>query len=191
MKEIDINTLNLTHDYNLIKTTNYKENINKTDEKINVIDIDVKNENLVNKHFSKSNNELIDKEMKDKMDLGTYMHYLLEVFDFKNPNYTFIDEKYRKYLEMFINSGIDFNGKIYKEYEFIYEEENIMSHGIIDLMIEYENDIKIIDYKLKNVDDEGYLKQLMGYKTYIENKSKKDVSIYLYSIINGELRRLD
>ena len=92
---------------------------------------------------------------------------------------------------MFINSGIDFNGKIFKEYEFIYEEDNTVSHGIIDLMIEYQDNIKIIDYKLKNVDDEGYLNQLMGYKKYIEKKSGKDVSIYLYSIINGELRRLD
>ena len=44
----------------------------------------------------------------------------------------------------------------------------------------YDDCIKIIDYKLKNIDDENYLKQLMGYKTYIENKTKKDVSIYLY-----------
>ncbi len=125
------------------------------------------------------------------MELGTYMHYLFEVFDFNNPDYSLIDDKYKKYLEMFINSGIDFNGKIFKEYEFIYEEDNTVSHGIIDLMIEYQDNIKIIDYKLKNVDDEGYLNQLMGYKKYIEKKSGKDVSIYLYSIINGELRRLD
>ena len=191
IKEIDVNSLNLTHDYNLIKTTNYKDSIEKSGEKINVIDIDIDNEVLVNKHFSKSNNDLIDKETKDKMELGTYMHYLLEVFDFKNPDYSFVDDKYKKYLEMFINSGIDFNGKIYKEYEFIYEENNTTSHGIIDLMIEYDNNIKIIDYKLKNVDDDGYIKQLSGYKDYISKKSGKDVSIYLYSIINGELKRLD
>jgi len=191
IKEIDVNSLNLTHDYNLIKTTNYKDSIEKSGEKINVIDIDIDNEVLVNKHFSKSNNDLIDKETKDKMELGTYIHYLLEVFDFKNPDYSFVDDKYKKYLEMFINSGIDFNGKIYKEYEFIYEEDNTTSHGIIDLMIEYDNNIKIIDYKLKNVDDDGYIKQLSGYKDYISKKSGKDVSIYLYSIINGELKRLD
>ena len=97
------------------------------------------------------NNDLIDKETKDKMELGTYMHYLLEVFDFKNPDYSFVDDKYKKYLEMFINSGIDFNGKIYKEYEFIYEENNTTSHGIIDLMIEYDNHIDLIDYKTKNI----------------------------------------
>ena len=66
------------------------------------------------------NNDLIDKDTKDKMELGTYMHYLFEVFDFNNPDYSFVDEKYKKYLEMFLNSGIDFSGKIYKEYEFIY-----------------------------------------------------------------------
>ena len=191
MKEINIEDLGLTHDYNLIKTTNYKDSIEKSNEKINIKEINIDNNEIVSKHFSKSNNDLIDKETKEKMELGTYMHYLFEVFDFNNPDYSLIDDKYKKYLEMFINSGIDFNGKIFKEYEFIYEEDNTVSHGIIDLMIEYQDNIKIIDYKLKNVDDEGYLNQLMGYKKYIEKKSGKDVSIYLYSIINGELRRLD
>jgi len=191
LKEIDINSLNLTHSYNLIKTTNYKDNIDKSDEKINVIDINIDNDVVLNKHYSKSSNDLIDKDTKEKMDFGTYMHYLFEVFDFNNLDYSLLNEKYKKYLEMFLNSGIDFSGNIYKEYEFIYEEDNTTNHGIIDLMIEYKNNIKIIDYKLKNVDDSEYLKQLMGYKSYIKNKTGKEVSIYLYSIINGELRRLD
>ena len=42
------------------------------------------------------------------------------------------------------------NTNIYKEYEFIYESNNIKKHGIIDLMIEHDNYIDIIDYKLKN-----------------------------------------
>lgn len=190
-KEIDLNTINLTHDYNLIKTTNYHDKIDSTLEKVNDKEINIVNGVKVNKHYSKSNNDLIDKDVKEKMEFGTYMHYLLEVFDFKKPDYSFVDEKYKKYLEMFLNSGIDFSGKIYKEYEFIYEEDNVSSHGIIDLMIEYDKDIKIIDYKLKNIDDENYLKQLLGYKSYIENKTGKDVSIYLYSIISGELKKID
>ena len=52
---------------------------------------------------------------------------------------------------------------------------------------QYENDIKIIDYKLKNTTDSAYLEQLKVYKEYINNKLNKPVSTYLYSIINEEL----
>ena len=55
-------------------------------------------------------------------------------------------------------------------------------------MFEYENYIDIIDYKLKNIDDEEYLKQLEGYKNYIYNKTKKEVNIYLYSILDNDLK---
>ena len=47
-----------------------------------------------------------------------------------------------------------------------------MYHGIIDLMLEYSDNIKIIDSKLKNISDNEYLKQLNGYKTYIEKTFK-------------------
>ena len=45
-------------------------------------------------------------------------------------------------------------------------------------MVEYDNHINIIDYKLKNIDDENYIKQLQGYKEYIErifNTWKNDI----------------
>ena len=50
--------------------------------------------------------------------------------------------------------------QIYKEYEFIYEEEKEEYHGIIDLLLIKENENIIVDYKLKNIDDENYTKQL-------------------------------
>ena len=44
--------------------------------------------------------------------------------------------------------------------------------------------------KLNNIEDSAYLEQLKGYKKYIETKTSKCVKIYLYSIINGELKEL-
>ena len=82
------------------------------------------------------------------------------------------------------------NANIYKEYEFIYNKDNNEYHGIIDLMLEYDNNIKIIDYKLKNINDNAYLKQLNGYKNYIENTFNKDTSIYLYSILDNTLEKV-
>ena len=57
-------------------------------------------------------------------------------------------------------------------------------------MIEDENEIKIIDYKLNNIKDENYLKQLNGYKNYISKISNKDINIYLYSILSNTLEKL-
>ena len=57
-------------------------------------------------------------------------------------------------------------------------------------MIEHDNRIDIIDYKLNNIKDENYLKQLNGYKEYINSISNKEVNIYLYSIISETLEKL-
>ena len=63
-------------------------------------------------------------------------------------------------------------------------------NGVIDLMLEYDNYINIIDYKLKNISDDNYIKQLNGYKEYIESISNKKVYIYLYSLVDNILEEL-
>ena len=83
------------------------------------------------------------------------------------------------------------DAKIYKEYEFNYKDSNNKYNGVIDLMLEYNDYIDIVDYKLKNIDDEAYKKQLLGYKSYIENISSKKVNVYLYSIIDETLKKIE
>ena len=186
--DVDISGLGLTKDYNLIKKTNYSEHINKESESIKFISLNISNKELEKHHYSKNLSTLVDRELKEKLEFGEYMHYLLEIVDFKNPDLEKIDSKYRKNIEKFLNVGFDFkNAKIYKEYEFINKE----SHGIIDLLLEYDNEVIIVDYKLKNIDDEAYIEQLNGYKNYIYNKLNKNVKLYLYSIIDGKVKELD
>ena len=57
-------------------------------------------------------------------------------------------------------------------------------------MLVYKDHIDIIDYKLSNIDDQNYEKQLTGYKKYIESKSKLKVNIYLYSIEKNEFKEI-
>ena len=57
-------------------------------------------------------------------------------------------------------------------------------------MLEYQDNIKIIDYKLKNINDEAYIKQLTGYKNYIEKLFNKKTGIYLYSITLNTLEEI-
>ncbi len=188
---VNLEELGLTHDYNLIKKTNYQDKIEVCEEQINDISLNIPRTYAISSHFSKGNSLLLEEETKKKMEFGTYIHYLFEVFDFQNPNFDGIPEKYQKYLDNFLHCGLSFAGNIYKEYEFIYEDADNLCHGIIDLMIEYPDRISIIDYKLKNIDDENYYKQLNGYRKFIQQKTKKEVDIYLYSIIDNNLQSLN
>ena len=57
-------------------------------------------------------------------------------------------------------------------------------------MIEDKQNIYIIDYKLKNIKDENYIKQISGYKEYIKTKTNKNVKTYLYSILDKTLEEI-
>lgn len=139
-------------------------------------------------HFSKSAG-LITKDTLEKMELGTKIHYYLEMLDFKNPDYTSVDSKYINKIKAFIDSPLLENikeAKIFKEYEFMDDGK----HGFIDLLLEYEDKIVIIDYKTKTIDDVHYDEQLNGYRTYVESLTSKPVYCYLYSIIDETYREV-
>ncbi len=189
IKTINLNNLKLSKDYNLIKVGNYQDNIELIDEKIEIENIAIENEIVENSSFSKKMNDLITKEIKDNLNFGLEVHEILENINFKekfNIENKLINDKINKFLNIALLKDID-KAKIYKEYEFIYIKEDIKYHGIIDLMLEYNDHIDIIDYKLKNIDDKKYIEQLTGYKNFIESKSNKKVNLYLYSIIDSNI----
>ncbi len=191
--DIDLNTINLTHEYNNVKSYNISENIEIIEDKINIIENNVEKEEVINKHFSKENLSIVDNITKNNMELGTYIHELFESIDLKNPDYSELYEKDINYVKKLLSNDIMKNinnAKIYKEYEFIYEDSNEKYHGIIDLMLEYDDYIDIIDYKLMNTTSPEYIDQLNGYKNYIENIFEKKANLYLYSIINNEFVKI-
>ena len=150
--------------------------------------IEVIPQEVATSHFSKSAG-LITKDVLDKMELGTKIHYYLEMLDFKNPDYTNVDSKYINKIKAFIDSPLLENikeAKIFKEYEFMDDGK----HGFIDLLLEYEDKIVIIDYKTKTIDDVHYDEQLNGYRTYVESLTSKPVYCYLYSIIDETYREV-
>lgn len=129
------------------------------------------------------------------MKFGTKVHEIFELLDFRNIDLSLVDNKFiRNKIEKFLSNDLlknISNANIYKEYEFIYNKDNNEYHGIIDLMLEYDNHIDIIDYKLKGITDENYIKQLNGYKEYIEKISNKNVSTYLYSILDEKVLQIN
>ena len=172
---------NYTHEYDDIKL----KTINKNSTGYDIIkkEINITYQKINENHFSKENYSLLDKDSIASMKYGENVHAALEYADLHGNNNKIINKLFTKISKDYIHE--------YREYEFKYTENNISYHGIIDLMLEYDNYINIIDYKLKNINDIEYIKQLNGYKRYIERISNKKVKIYLYSIIEDELKEVN
>lgn len=165
-------------------------------DNLDVKEINIENELIEESHFSKDSLHLQTKEEKELLEVGTKTHEVLETIDFKNPNFSnyqvseFIKDKIMKFINTeLIQTNIESN--FYKEYEFTYMEDNTLSHGIIDLLIESNDKMIIVDYKLKNIEDINYDKQLNGYRKVIYNKTKKNIECYLYSIIDEKFRKVE
>ena len=200
MKSIYDSLLPFIEETNIIGTKDYlkalkKEKLESTKEVLEVEELQIETHELEEAHYSKESLHLITKEEQEKMDFGTKVHEVLELIDFTNPNYDDFDisKEIKDKVSAFINSSFMkpyLNSNLYKEYEFIYKEDNTLRHGIIDLLIETDNEMIIVDYKLKNIDDEAYDKQLNGYRKVIEEKTNKKTSCYLYSILDEKKREV-
>ena len=192
IKDIDIDSLGLTKDYNLSVK---KDLVALKNEKGNVISVEEYTSDMKkieNSHFSKITTALRTKEEQKNIDFGLRMHYLFEITDFNNPDYNDFNAFEVNCIQKFINTGILNDSKeIYKEYEFIYENAGLESHGIIDLLIIKKDKAIIVDYKLKHITDTAYLKQLAGYKNYILEMTNLPVDVFLYSIMDSNLVNLN
>ena len=146
--------------------------------------------------FSKDSLHIITKEEQEVMDFGTKVHETLEQMDFTNPENSLnhLEKHIQDKIKLFLETDLikeNINSKLYKEYEFTYTDETNHSHGIIDLLIEREDKLIIVDYKLKNIDDIAYDKQLNGYRKIIKEKTNKPVECYLYSILDSKFRKVE
>jgi ATP-dependent helicase/nuclease subunit A len=193
---VDLENVNLTTEYKAIRNYNYIDHIPKSNVEIKTKEVLIQNDIEEEKHFSKIMTKIKTKEMDEKLQFGTKMHYIFEIYNFNNSNLDDlkIDDIYKDRIKSFLNHKELQNinqAKVYKEHEFLYKEGNKEYHGIIDLLLEYKDHLDIIDYKTSDIDEKEYLDQLNGYKKYIENINNKKTNIYLYSINKDELRELN
>lgn len=181
IKNIDLEQVPLSKDYQIKKENKQlKEN---TNIKIKEIKLNIENNQIEEQKASKNIKKILTKEEVSNMEYGTKMHELFEITDFHK-------ETQNKNIKKLIDKLDIKDAKIYKEHEFIFSDETNEYHGIIDLILEYKDKIKIIDYKLQNTKDDAYLNQLQTYKKYINQISDKKVQLYLYSILKDELVEL-
>lgn len=183
MISVDLNNVGVTKDYEFSKSLS-KNMVNNEEANMLFIEDEIPFIEIEKKHASKTIKEILSVSDEKTLEFGVKIHELLELTDFKNAN---TDNKYVNHL---LNT-FDFNSaEIYQELEFSYELDDVLYHGIIDLMLEYEDKIFIIDYKLKNIDDENYIKQLNVYYNYVKCISNKDVHMYLYSILDNVTKEI-
>lgn len=178
-------------DYLLSKNNTDNDKLILNKDCIQVEELELEKTPTEHERYSKDILHLSTKEEVEKMKFGTKVHQVLEQLDFKQPNMEGLSNKVKTKIESFINSPLvqkNLNGIFYKEYEFIDRKEN--THGIMDLVIEKEDKMIIVDYKLKNIDDAAYDKQLNGYRQFLKKKTNKEVECYLYSLIDEDFRKV-
>ena len=191
--KINLDNIPLTKKYLLPQELNLS--LPKEERQLNINPLNIETKEIEKKTFSKQIPSIISKEEKENMLLGTKFHETLELFSFKNPDFSYIDNEWivsiiKNMLKNKIFANLD-KASIYQEYEFIYEENNEEYHGIIDLMLVYSDHINIIDYKLNNLTDTAYIKQLNGYKKYIEMQKNLPVYTYLFSILTQTIKEVN
>lgn len=146
---------------------------------------------------------------EDRVLKGVHYHKALEMLDLTKPyekNTNFDDVDYEKIKIAYEKlSPLTNNAKsIRKEADFMmyvpYNElvadstvkEKVLVQGVVDLLIEKENEIVLIDYKFSRLPagilKKKYLEQLNLYKKAIEYAYNKPVEhMFIYSIDAGEL----
>ena len=187
-KEVEVTP---SKDYLLNKTNMEENNLILPSDSITVEELELEKTLVEHTRYSKDILHLSTKEEQEKMEFGIKVHQVLEQLDFKHPNLEGLSGKIKEKIEAFLKSSLvteNIEGIFYPEYEFIDRKEN--THGIMDLVIEKSDKMIIIDYKLKNIDDENYDKQLNGYREFLKKKTKKEVECYLYSIIDEDYRKV-
>ena len=194
IKPLSLSSLNLSKDYMLELKIDLEKKLKTTTETIIEHHLPSIEEEIKEIHFSKDNYQLLEEDIDDILQLGEEAHLLLEIIDFKNPDLSFIEsdflkERIQTFLKQPLLNKIT-DGIIYKEYPFVIEDGKTSAHGIIDLFIVYNDHIDVIDYKLKNIDDPAYIKQVEGYKNYLSNQYNLPVHGYLYSLFDGKLKQV-
>ena len=141
--------------------------------------------NLQLRNYGKQEYKKLEEDEYKPNDYSAIYFGLAVHYCFESENLDAVLNRYGGYTDVkkaFNNyqngkKNIDYKGKVFKEYPFIYNEKV----GIIDLLIETEEKIVIIDYKTHNPHDEhNYIKQVRRYKEAICQLKGKEVEGYLF-----------
>ena len=121
--------------------------------------------------------------------------YVLETCPYCKKVTDFLEKEHMKYTRFDIcdeetkQALIKIGGK--RQVPFLVDTERNIQMYESDDIIEYEDEYIIIDYKLSNIDDINYVKQLKGYREYLSKIVNKPIKLCLYSLFKGEYKIID
>ena len=184
----------IIYDLKALENKNQK-NIEETNQTINYKQFDYKVETVDERRFSKSEHKLFDDQTKSALAYGDEIHQSLEQINYLDledsmsnlPSHIQKSIKYLSQTDLFKSL---INPRFFKEYEFLDDVDGYMRSGIIDLLIEDDQSLIVIDYKLKNIDDQAYEKQINAYVNYLKKITDKQVKGYLYSLLKENLKQI-
>ena len=136
-----------------------------------------------------------DDPVREILDYGTRLHRYMELVDLNSKDTSFIkNEKERKLIDKVLATSIfsDLDRfEIYQEYG--YYDEEYLTTGSIDLLLVGKEEIRIVDYKTKHIDDPAYLDQLRVYRRNVcslFNAPPSKVKAYLLPLTGEEAKQI-
>jgi len=146
-------------------------------------------------HFSKTSSFIETIAEYQEMMIGTRLHAFLETFDFTNSHSALEHaSKFEKevVLTLYDLFSEDFftEGEILREYPFVMKKDSLTAHGVIDMIVLHKDEVFILDFKLKNIDDEAYARQLQGYRNALKPLTDKPIHTILVSILERRKKEI-
>ena len=157
--------------------------------KVSLKEINVPYTEVVHTRASKSTDDEVDSSV---LSFGSELHYYLEHLNLESDDLSYIkNRQMRKYVYNVKNSPL-FKGVKNKDvrHEFHFYEPESGIEGYIDALIIRDNEVDIIDFKLKNIDEIEYERQLNIYKDYIKTITEKPIKMYLLAAVTGEIKEV-
>jgi ATP-dependent exoDNAse (exonuclease V) beta subunit len=113
----------------------------------------------------------------------------MEAVNFRTRDLSFIaNSEERRHVQKLIDLELFQNLQdALIQQEFSYYDEKLDVTGTIDLLLIFPKKIQIIDYKLKKLDNPGYVDQLKAYRDYLLSlpvSQGKTIEMYLLSILD-------
>ncbi len=143
--------------------------------------------------ISKEVIEVLSDEEQENLDYGNHLHEIMESLDFNKVDLSNLNEEDYNIISNVLTNNLFKNiknAKTFHEHEFFTTLNNKYYHGIIDLLVIYDDHIDIIDYKLKNINHSEYDRQLGIYRDYIKTVSNLPIRCYLLSLLENEIREV-
>ncbi len=137
-----------------------------------------------------------DDPVKKILDYGTRLHRYMELVDLKAKDTSFIsDENERRLIDKVLGVSIFKDADRFKLYqEYGYFDNEYMTTGSIDLLMVGEDEIRIVDYKTKHIDDPAYVDQLRTYRRNVCSLFKvspSKVKAFLLPLTGEEAAQVD